>query len=250
MRKLLVRVFAAAAVLLMFSSPAAAAQAPVNVLAGDLPLLVNNDFPMEEGFVPADLVLLSDVLNASLIRIKYKKTQAVRTAAEALEVLLEAAKADGVTKWQVSAAYRSISDQTSLLNAKIQSYQKKNPGWTRSRARKAARRTVAEPGCSEHHLGLAFDVNVPGASSFKGTKQCKWLHANCWDFGFIIRYPEGKEEITGYTAEPWHIRYVGIPHAQAMRDHDLCLEEYLQAIADGTLESPVLFTVEEIPFPD
>ena len=227
--------------------PALGESSATDVLEGSLPILVNKEYPVGDTFQPADLVLLTEVLDSSLIRVKYKKTQAVRRAAEALETMLEAAKADGVTKWQVSAAYRSIADQQSLLNSKINSYLKKNSGWSRSRARSAALRTVAEPGCSEHQLGLAFDVNVPGTSAFKGTKQCKWLHAHCWDYGFIVRYQKGKEAVTGFSAEEWHIRYVGVEHARLMRDLDLCLEEYLQAIAEGTVENPVTMTVEEIP---
>ncbi len=250
MKPLRIRILCVFLLLLSLFPCSAPAEGTVDVLAESLPFLVNKDYPVSEDFVPADLVLLTEVLDSSLIKVKYKKTRAVRAAAEALEKMLEAAKADGVKKWQVSAAYRSIADQQSTLNAKISSYRKKNPDWSRSRARSAALRTVAEPGCSEHHLGLAFDVNVPGTSAFKGTKQCKWLHAHCWDFGFIVRYQKGKEAITGFTAEEWHIRYVGIPHAQYMRDHDLCLEEYLQGIWDGTIVSPVepeTFSVEEIP---
>jgi len=68
---------------------------------------------------------------------------------------------------------------------------------------------------------------VPGTSAFIGTKQCTWLHANCWEYGFIVRYPEGKQDITGFTPEAWHIRYVGREHAMKMWEEDLCLEEYL-----------------------
>ena len=218
---------------------------PVDVLAGPLPMLVNKSFPVDDDFVPADLVLLTEVLDASLIRVKYKNTRAVRAAAEALEVMLEAAKADGIKNWQVSAAYRSISDQESILESKIKSYRKKNPKWSRARARSAALHTVAEPRCSEHHLGLAFDVNVPNTSAFKGTKQCKWLHEHCWDYGFIVRYQKSKEAITGFTAEEWHIRYVGVEHARYMRDHDMCLEEYLP-YAQENLNT----FVEEIPLED
>ena len=234
-----------ALVLLFIAAPAEEPET-VNVLAGPLPMLVNRQYPVWEDFVPDGLVLLTDVLDPSMVRVKYPETQAVRTAAEALEEMLEAAADAGLKKCQVSAAWRSYATQESLLNAKIRSYLEKNPGWSRSRARKAALRTVAEPGCSEHHLGLAFDINVPGASVFKGTKQCKWLHAHCWEYGFIVRYPEGKEDITGFTAEAWHFRYVGVLHAEYMRDHDLCLEDYLQGIEDGTIESPAAVTVEEI----
>ena len=85
-------------------------------------------------------------------------------------------------------------------------------------------------GCSEHHTGLAFDMTVPGTSAFVGTKQCTWLHANCWDYGFIIRYTDDKQDITGFMGEEWHIRYVGKEHSLNMKDSGLCLEEYLQYV--------------------
>ena len=72
----------------------------------------------------------------------------------------------------------------------------------------------------------AFDITVAG-TTFKGTEQQKWLQKHCWDYGFIVRYQEDKEAITGFLAECWHIRYVGVRHSVIMRDQNLCLEEYL-----------------------
>ena len=211
---------------------------PVDVLAGEVPMLVNADHPVDEYFVPADLVYLKDVLDKKLVTIKYKKTQGVRTAVEALQTMLEAAKEDKITKWQISAGYRTWDDQVKLLNAKISSYRKKNKDWSSSKARRAALKSVAEPGCSEHHLGLAFDINVKGAKTFSSTKQYKWLKENCWDYGFIMRYTKEKEKITGFTAEAWHIRYVGVNHAKYMQEHDLCLEEYIEGIEEGKISIP------------
>ena len=99
---------------------------------------------------------------------------------------------------------------------------------------------MAEPGTSEHHLGLAFDVNKQGASGFAGTKHSEWLNEHCWEYGFIIRYTKEKEKITGFVAEPWHIRYVGVEHAMYMKEHDLCLEEYVKGLKDGTIVIPGL----------
>ena len=211
---------------------------PVDVLAGEVPMLVNADHPVDEYFVPADLVNLKDVLDKKLVTIKYKKTQGVRTAVEALQTMLEAAKEDKITKWQISAGYRTWDDQVKLLNAKISSYRKKNKDWSSSKARRAALKSVAEPGCSEHHLGLAFDINVKGAKTFSSTKQYKWLKENCWDYGFIMRYTKEKEKITGFTAEAWHIRYVGVNHAKYMQEHDLCLEEYIEGLEEGKIRIP------------
>ncbi len=200
----------------------------VNVLEGKLPYLTNKSSPVDEAFVPENLILLTDVCPENLVKIKYPDTMAVREAAEALVKMLEAAQKEGIKKWQISSGYRSYEDQENTLNAKMKSYLRKNPNWSRNKARNAALKTVAEPGTSEHHLGLAFDINVPNTEAFSSTKQCKWLHKNCWDYGFIVRYQKGKEKITGFSAEAWHIRYVGSEHSKIIRNMDFCLEEYLE----------------------
>ena len=84
----------------------------------------------------------------------------------------------------------------------------------------------ARPGYSEHQTGLTFDVNSV-EDSFAYTPAGKYLASNCHKFGFIIRYPKGKERITGYQYEPWHIRYVGVDVATSIYNSGLCLEEYL-----------------------
>lgn len=218
---------------------AAPEEQETDVLAGDVPMLINKEHTVDEFFTPADLVTIKDIIPSSLATVKYKKEKGVRTAVEALKEMLEAAAEDGVgKKWQISAGYRTWDKQVSMLNQKVSYYKSKNKGWSSSRARRAALRSVAEPGASEHHLGLAFDVNKKGASSFAGTKHSEWLNEHCWEYGFIIRYQKEKEEITGFVAEPWHIRYVGVEHAMYMKEHNLCLEEYLQGIEDGTIPLP------------
>lgn len=211
---------------------------PVDVLSGELPYLVNKENPVSELFSPKDLVLLTDYFNSTAVKIKYKNTMGVREAVVALFTMLSEAQNNGIKKWQISAGYRTWNDQESLMNKKISSYRSSHSGWSLAKAKAAASKTVAEPGMSEHHLGLSFDVNVPGTSSFKGTKQYKWLHAHCWEYGFIIRYPEGKEAVTGYTAEAWHIRYVGLEHSLKIRDNDLCLEEYLEIMENNKNKPP------------
>ena len=219
----------------------------MDVLTGDVPILVNKDHPVPGGefFNPADLVQLNKELSSKLVTIKYKKTRGVKAAVDALKEMLEAAKEDGIGKWQISAGYRTWDDQVSMLNSKVRSYQKSHKDWSSSKARRAALRTVAEPGSSEHHLGLAFDINKKGSSKFAGTKQSDWLNEHCWEYGFIIRYQKEKEKITGFEAEPWHIRYVGIEHALYMRDHDLCLEEYIQGLEDGSIQNPAARTADD-----
>ena len=201
--------------------------AAVQVLAGSQPLLVNRQHPVTSDFAPANLVNLSEYCDSSLVKIKYDGTQGVREAADALLRMLEAAKADGITNWQVSAAYRSYADQQRIFDNKVKSFQNNNPDWSLSRCRSAASVTVADPGASEHHTGLAFDMTVPNTSMFLGTKQCTWLHQHCWEYGFILRYTDEKQQITGFAGEAWHIRYVGTEHSLAMQQSGQCLEEYL-----------------------
>ena len=212
---------------LLFSEDAPMAVATPTPDPNAAPLLVNKTHPVDASYKPHDLVNMRDFMPSDLIYVKGSECEGDRTAATALINMLKAAKADGVTGWQLNAGYRSVRYQQTLMNNKIDDYMSRNPSWSRSKAKSAARNTVADPGTSEHHTGLAFDVTARGADAFIGTPQQKWLAENCWDYGFIIRYQEDKEDITGFIAECWHIRYVGTAHSIPMRDNNLCLEEYL-----------------------
>ena len=190
-----------------------------------LPILVNKDHPITEDYRPQDLVDLRNVLPSSLVYVKGSDIQGNRDAAAALQTMFEAAKADGITGWQISAGYRSYAYQQQLFQKQVDDYMAQ--GKSKADAVAATKLTVADPGTSEHHTGLAFDITVAN-TIFKGTKQQIWLQKHCWDYGFVIRYQEGKEKITGFVAECWHIRYVGVQHSTVMRDRDWCLEEYIQ----------------------
>lgn len=209
---------------LLYSSEARRYEAAPTPDPDALPILVNRTHPLDENYVPANLVLLENVLPRSLVKITGSKVQGDAEAVNALKALLEAAVNSGIKGWQISAGYRSYAQQKKIFNREMQSFL--DQGFSKSKARSATSQTVADPGCSEHHTGLAFDLTVAG-TVFKGTPQQKWLHQNCWDYGFVIRYPEDKEKITGYLAECWHIRYVGIQHSIPMRQSGKCLEEYL-----------------------
>ena len=89
---------------------------------------------------------------------------------------------------------------------------------------------VAKPGFSEHETGYAFDFSEIINLDYQGTGDFEWLNSNCYKYGFIIRYPEDKEDITEFRYEPWHFRYVGIPHATYMTENNLCLEEYIDLL--------------------
>lgn len=190
-----------------------------------LPLLVNLNQPFPDGYVYYDLVVMNQYCDQSIVKIKYDNMLAEKEAVDALLSMLQAAKQDGIRNWQISAACRTVTEQKKLMNSRVNSYVKN--GMSKKKAQSAARQTVAEPGYSEHHLGTCFDITVPGVS-FAGTKQHKWLLEHCWDYGFILRYAEDKTKITGFTAEAWHYRYVGREHALAMKEQNLCLEEYVE----------------------
>ena len=192
-----------------------------------MPLLVNRTHPIASDYQPGHLVNLRNVLPSSLVYVKGSDIQGDQEAATALQEMFEAAKADGITGWQISAGYRSYDYQQQLFDKQVASYVA--DGRSKASAISATQQTVADPGTSEHHTGLAFDITVAD-TIFKGTKQQVWLHAHCWDYGFIIRYQEGKEAITGFVAEVWHIRYVGVQHSTVIRDKGWCLEEYIDAM--------------------
>ncbi len=195
------------------------------VRADGLPLVVNKKNPLPEGYATLQLVDMSTYCDPDIVKIKYAGTLAESEAVDALMVMLGAARAEGVGDWQISAAYRSEAYQQQLMDEKVAELMRVN-GLSRTKAEKAALNTVAEPGKSEHHLGTCFDITVPGRT-FSGTRQHQWLTENCWKYGFILRYAKDKESITGYTAEAWHYRWVGQPHAQIMHEENLCLEEYV-----------------------
>lgn len=192
---------------------------------GQLPMLINRTHAISQDAVPQDLVTLKDIVPKDLLILKDPEVRASRPAIEALVDMIQGAKAAGLDIWQVSEGYRSFARQQELFDAQVQTYMQDDE-LSEQNARKAAEKTVAAPGTSEHHSGLAFDLTVPGYF-FGDTPQAKWLESHCWEYGFILRYTANKEDITGYLPEPWHVRYVGTAHSLFMRDHDLALEEYL-----------------------
>ena len=208
----------------LYSDEAVPKPDPVDTLAGDIPLLVNKWNPLPAAFEPANLVTVKEKAG-SLMTYEKDSIQGVDEAVDALIAMIRDAKADGITPWKLREAYRTVADQQRIFNNRVQSYE--NAGNTHAQAVSITRREVADPGASEHHTGLAFDLNVPG-ETFADTAQYVWLKQHCWDYGFIMRYTDEKDDITGITGEEWHVRYVGVRHAQAMRDMDYCLEEYVE----------------------
>ncbi len=142
--------------------------------------------------------------------------------------LVNAAKADGLNIYPISA-FRPHSTQVSLFNNRVE--RARNDGYADPEAEAA--RHVAKPGTSEHELGLAIDFNSVDESYFRNTAEAKWLAAHCAEYGFVIRYPEDKESVTGIIYEPWHLRFVGVKHAKRMNELNMCLEEYCEYIKSG-----------------
>lgn len=93
------------------------------------------------------------------------------------------------------------------------------------------------PGCSEHHTGLAFDLEIHQGGNFDGTGEYAWIAQNCYKYGYVLRYAEDKTAITGISYEPWHFRYVGKEHAHYMHKNNLCLEEYVELLSKYPINS-------------
>lgn len=148
---------------------------------------------------------------------------------EPYEALYKAATADGMNLW-ISSCYRSQELQQELFEREIAN--NISSGMSSEQAESAAEVAVARPGYSEHNTGLAIDFN--GVSpDFKDTEEYQWLQEHAAEYGFILRYPEGKEAITHIMYEPWHYRYVGVTHAKKMKELGMCLEEYLYYLQTG-----------------
>ena len=130
----------------------------------------------------------------------------------------------GIKNIWAQSTYRSIEYQKGLYEKSINKYLKQ--GKSQEEAQKLTDEYINRPGTSEHHLGLAVDFNNVD-EGFENTKAYKWLLENASDYGFILRYPKEKEDITGIEYEPWHWRYVGPEHAKKMKEQNLCLEEYV-----------------------
>ena len=156
-----------------------------------------------------------------------------KLAAGAAKDLITAAAADGYSL-RVCSGYRTVEKSRILYERKVQQYI--NAGYSEADAKVEAAKWVAPPGTSEHHTGLAMDIVSADyfdyysdlEHDFDKFDEFKWLIAHCAEYGFILRYPEGKEDITGITYEPWHYRYVGEEAAEVIMSEGLCLEEYLE----------------------
>lgn len=184
-----------------------------------IPVLVNKSNKLPDQFQPSDLIY-PDI--PFTFKQKSEKRQMRADAGAAIEKLFAGAKQQGVNLLGVSA-YRSHATQAALFNHYVN-----QDGY------EAARKYSAVPGTSEHETGLAIDVTggdgkCAAEDCFGGTDEAVWLEDHAAEYGFIIRYPKGKDDITGYQYEPWHLRYVGKTIAKEIMERGITLEEYVDA---------------------
>ena len=155
--------------------------------------------------------------------IDYKGYRIADIAYNDLVDMDEAAQKDGVIL-QINNSYRSTDEQKQMFNDKLISYQ--NEGYSYEEAYSQTKLTVQEPGYSEHQTGLAIDFSESG-NQIHNDQMWDWLKQNAYKYGFILRYPEDKYDITKITYEPWHYRYVGKEVAKYITQNNLTLEEYV-----------------------
>lgn len=191
-------------------------QNPENTLA-----LVNKQFGLPSTYLPNDL--MRPKVNFSFGSQKLEKSYLRQEAASALEKMFLDAKKANVELFAVSG-YRSYAYQDQLFKAEVKKV-----------GEEKALEAVAFPGQSEHQTGLSMDISSRGeglllTENFGTTKEGIWLAENAHRFGFVLRYPKGKEAITGYQYEPWHFRYVGVQAATVIYENNWTLEEYFNIV--------------------
>lgn len=181
-------------------------------------VVVNKTRPLPSDFVPPDLTAMNVTKRTD------KSPEELQLRAEAanhMSDLFSAATADGIN-FTLGSAYRSYALQKLY-----------HDNYAAHSGEAEANKFSAEPGKSEHQTGLAADLGAANGkcyleTCFGDSPEGKWLAANAYNYGFIIRYPKGKEAITGYEYEPWHIRYVGTDLAKQIQDTGQTLEEFFE----------------------
>ncbi|NMD69999.1 M15 family metallopeptidase [Bacillus sp. DNRA2] len=191
-------------------------QNPMNILA-----LVNKQYALPANYEPKDLI--RPHVRFSFGKQEIEKSYLRKEAAGALERMFASAKKSGIELLAVSG-YRSYIRQKDLYNAEVEKVGEEH-----------AIQAVAVPGNSEHQTGLSMDISSESVNNylteeFDSTAEGKWLERNAHRFGFILRYPKGKEDITGYQFEPWHFRYVGEKAATLIYEKKWTLEEYFHVV--------------------
>ncbi len=196
-------------------------------------VLVNNMIKFRGSVNEEELLVVRDNKNSSYM-VSDRNVMLLPSAMNALnEMLGDFFAATGNNGVMARSGYRTVEYQQELYEDDLAS------------SGASSSTLVAMPGYSEHHTGLVVDFTTYNSQTdsyreFDGTGDFAWIMENCHRYGFINRYPEGKEKLTLIDNEPWHFRYVGIPHASIMKDYDFCLEEYIDFIKNYTIDSGFL----------
>ena len=189
-------------------------------------VLLNKTHTSGEGYCPPDLTKLDSELTL------YGKEIELRLyAAKAAEAMIKELHAQGYTDIVITSGYRSYAYQQSLFNTYLGQEAAAHPNWSEQQVREYVLTYSAAPGTSEHHTGNAIDListnYVALDETFAQNPAYEWLQQNAHRFGFILRYPADKTDVTGYSYEPWHYRFVGEKAATEMHNRGITLEEYL-----------------------
>ncbi len=188
-------------------------------------ILVNKEYKLLEDY-EVELKKLTDGTN-----------RADELAYDALTAMLKAGRKDGLA-FEICSSYRSVERQQELLDEDINALMRK--GYTYKEAYNEATMETMPPGYSEHATGLAFDIVASDYQMLDAkqekTEENKWLRKHCAEYGFILRYPKEKEDITGISYESWHFRYVGKDAAEYITEKEITLEEYLDEYLEGKLD--------------
>ncbi len=183
------------------------------------PLLVNKENPLPQDY------------EVSLITLADGRSKAAEEAYEPLLAMLEAAEEEGIDIL-ICSSYRDRKRQEELFDEDVQKLLRK--GYTYTEACQEVAKETMPPGCSEHSTGLAFDIVARDYQMLdegqEKRAENKWLRKHCAEYGFILRYPKGKEDITQINYESWHFRYVGKEVAEYIMEEGLTLEEYLEKL--------------------
>lgn len=182
------------------------------IYKGDL-LLVNRDYPVKKDSIRSDIININH--NSELVRGYVIFDRNLRLSKDVVKKFLnvvDAAGKESVNHFLISSGYRDFQEQKQL-------YEKMGSDY------------ALPAGYSEHNLGLSLDI---GSTQKKMEKapEGKWIEENVWKHGFVLRYPKNKSNITGIQYEPWHIRYVGLPHSAIMQKKNFTLEEYLEFLKE------------------
>lgn len=209
--------------------------------AGPL-ILVSNDhdytFPAS-----VELVVSMETRSAEKYLVRdFSIKQEKQASAIFDQMLCDFADATGHTDVNITSAYRSYEEQKDVFDSSAA-----------ANGIDHAKRYVTHPGGSEHHTGLAADLNVYNVNNgtcydFDGQGDYKWVYDHCADYGIILRYGADKESITNIAPESWHFRYVGIPHAKYITENNLCLEEYIEMMHRYTVRNPLSYEGYSIYF--